>query len=208
MKTITADIDLHSADPIKITKPEPWLWQVLGKALANDPGFKFFFGDKFCEQILTEFMEVSVKGLLESGGSVFTSPDRKVVLVWRWYGAELPDHRKQQLFDLLGQDGTDRYLWFRAVTDVSIDAKTKAKTMRPQYIGVLPEAQGNGYGSHILRSTLNYFDKGGFITPFLVASTRRSAKLYGPLLGFYSYKEVFLGENNTSPMIIMKRNDS
>lgn len=198
--------DRHKPDPIKITNPEPWIWQVLGKSLAYDPGFRFFFGDTFSESKLIQFMEAAVKGALESGGSVFASPDRKVVLVWRWYGAELSDDRKQQMSNIFGQDGTERYIWFREATDIPIDPLKRANTMRPQYIGVLPDAQGQGYGSHILKWTLNYFDEQGYTTPFLVASTPRSAKLYGPLLGFHQYREVFLGEKGTESVIVMKRN--
>jgi len=199
-------IDQVHPDPIKNTTAEPWLWEVLAEGLMHDPGFRFFFGDKFSETKMVRFMEAAVRGALESGGAVFSSCDRKVVLVWRWYGQEMPAEYIQEIFHLLGTEGTKRYLWFREATDVPIEPAYRTSTMRPQYIGVLPDSQGRGYGSHILKWTLDYFDQQGFKIPFLVASTRRSAKLYGPLLGFDADKEVYLGLDGEAPaVVVMKR---
>lgn len=197
--------DIGSIPPVRIETPEPWQWKVLGTALANDPGFRFFFGTHFTVAGLTSFMEAAVKGALESGGSVFATPDEKAVLVWRWYGAQIPECYVAKMFSTLGIEGTKRYLDFRRATDVPIDPANLERTMRPNYIGVLPEVQCRGVGSYLLKSTLGFFDRQGFDTPFLVASTRRAAKLYGPLLGFYTERELFLGNDESSPMVIMRR---
>jgi GNAT superfamily N-acetyltransferase len=196
----------HEA-PVLMTHPEEWQWRVLYEALKTDPGFTFFFRDRLNEENLMRFFEAVVRGTLESGcGSVFASPDRRAVLVWRWFGAELPEERTQQMHSALGQEGVERYRWFRQATDVPVDPADRPMTMRPNYIGVLPGMQGRGYGSHLLKWTLEHFDRQGFITPFLVASTRRSAKLYGPLLGFYSYREVCVGPGGQEPaVVVMKR---
>lgn len=192
------------ADPIQITQPEPWQWRVLATALWDDPYLRFVFGNRRNEKNLLQFMEAYLRGSLESAGSVFISPDQHAVLIWSWYGEDFPDDRKQQMFEVLGKEGTERYLWFRRETDISIDPNERSRTMRPNLIGVLPQVQCRGYGSHLLKWTLNHFDRHGYSTPFLVASTKRSAKLYGPLLDFHAYKEVAL--NDTETVTVMKRN--
>ena len=199
--------NLEHPAPIRIVNPEPWQWEVLVEALWYDPGFRFFFGEHISKERFLQFMEAAVRGTLESGGVVFASPDQNAVLVWRWYGAELPENRKEQMYAALGKEGTERYLWFRETTDVPVREEDKINTMRPNYIGVLPDLQGRGYGSHLLRWTLDYFDRKGYRTPFLVASTKRSAKLYGPLLGFKTHREVVLGEQGKDAVVVMIRDD-
>lgn len=72
----------------------------------------------------------------------------------------------------------------------------------------LPECQGKGYGCHLFKRTLDHFDEQGFESPMILASTRRSAKLYGPLLGFHIHKEVFAPGVDAIPAgVFMKRNE-
>ena len=197
---------LYYPEPIQITTPQPWQWHVLATAFWNDPGFRFYFGERRTEKNYRQFMEAIVKGTLESGGSIFANPDKSAVIVWRWHGAELPEDRKQQMFDALGPEGSKRYLWIRQAADMTIPPGERKHTMQPNYVGVLPDMQCKGYGSYLIKWTLNHFDKLGFTTPFLVASTPRSAKLYGPLIGFHVDYKVPLGENNPEFILVMKRN--
>jgi GNAT superfamily N-acetyltransferase len=198
------------SDPIKITQPEPWQWDVLAKAFLNDPVLNFWIGEKTNEKVLNEFFEAVVKDALESGGAVFSSPDRKVVIVWTRHGYSLeePGEWKKRWYDILDPEGVKRYYWLYEAGEVSIDADRIQRSMLPDYMGVLPDSQGRGYGSHILKWTLSYFDELGYETPFLLASTKRSAKLYGPLIGFHSHKEISMELFGTTfPAIFMKRNE-
>ncbi|MDM8173595.1 MULTISPECIES: GNAT family N-acetyltransferase [Olivibacter] len=196
-------------DPIQIKSPEPWQWNVLAKAFLNDPVLKFWIGEKTNEAVLRDFFEAVVKDALESGGAVFSSPDQQVVLVWTWHGYSLqePGEWKKRWYEILDPEGVKRYYELYRAGDVEIDSAKLKGCMLPDYMGVLPQSQGRGYGSHILKWTLNHYDKLGYETPFLLASTRRSAKLYGPLVGFHIHKEVLLDNSENAPVaVFMKRN--
>jgi len=182
--------------PIRITQPEPWQWEVLAKAFLNDDVLNFWIGEECNEAVLRDFFEALIKDTLQSGGAVFTSPDHKVVLIWTrlGYGLEAPNEWKQQWHRLLNPEGVKRYSWLYDAGNMSLDPARQIKSMLPDYMGVLPEAQGRGYGSHLLKWTLDYFDELGYETPFLLASSRRSAKLYAPLLDFSVHQVVVLDE--------------
>lgn len=199
---------IHDTEaPLLITHPEEWQWRVLYESLKTDIVLAYSFGERFNKECLMQFFEAVIRGTLESGcGSVFASPDRQAVMIWRWFGAELPEERKQQMHAALGPEGVERYQWFRRVTDEPVASADGPLTMRPNYLGVHPDAQGRGHGSQIIKWTLRHFDQRGFSTPFLVASTRRAAKLYGPLMGFYPDREVSIrsGEQETA-VVVMKR---
>ncbi|WP_026632651.1 N-acetyltransferase [Dyadobacter alkalitolerans] len=195
--------------PVRITQPEPWQWNVLAKAFLPDPTLNFWLGETISEQMLQDFFEAVVKDTLASGGWIFSSPDRQVVFVWtrHAYSQERPTEWKKKWYKILGDEGVGRYKWLYQVGDVEIDASKLERSMLPDYMGVLPESQGLGYGSHIFKWTVNYFDSLGYETPFILASTRRSAKLYGPLLGYYIHKEVLASEADEIPVgVFMKRN--
>lgn len=178
------------ADPIKITQAEPWQWEILAEAFLNDPTLNFWLGEKTSMASLCEFFEAVIKDTLDSGGAVFSSPDQKVVIVWtrhEYTYLESPGKWKQRWYEILDPEGVKRYKWTYATGDVEIDPSRIRNSMLPDYIGVKSGTQGRGYGSHILKWTLNYFDQLGFESPYLLASTRRSAKLYGPLMGIRKY---------------------
>jgi len=192
------------ATPIKITNPEPWQWDVLAKAFLNDDVMNFWVGKKCNEQVLKDFFEAVIRDTLESGGAVFASSDKKVVLTWKRLESDLEvaNKWKDQWYKLLDAEGVERYNWLYGAGDLSIDPADYKKYMIPDYMGVLPEAQCLGYGSHILKWTLNYFDELGYQIPFLVASSRRSAKLYGPLIGFRIHKEVMLFDDQPDQVAV------
>jgi GNAT superfamily N-acetyltransferase len=197
------------ADPIIITQPEPWQWEVLATAFLNDRFIKFIFGGKPTETRLQQYFEAVIHDTLNSGGGVFSSPDRQVVLVWTWLGSshEGTDKWKQRWHEVLGPESEKRYNLLYEVGEMTFDPTRLENTMFPDLIGVLPGSQRRGYGSHILKWTLDYYDKLGYETPFLFASSKRSAKLYGPLMGFHSYKEILLGEgDDAAEGVFMKRN--
>lgn len=195
--------------PIRITQPEPWQWEVLATAFLNDDVIRFWFGEKCNEALLSDFFEAVIRDTLQSGGAVFASPDHKAVLIWTrlGYGLEAPNEWKQQWYRLLGPEGIKRYNWLYDAGNVSLDPARQMKCMLPDYMGVLPEAQGLGYGSRLLKWTFNYFEELGYEIPFLLPSSRRSAKLYAPLLDFSIHQVVTLDEAAPEKVaIFMTRN--
>jgi GNAT superfamily N-acetyltransferase len=198
------------ADPIQIKVAESWQWEILAKAFLHDPVLNFWLGEKTDELMLQNFFEAVIKDTLSSGGAVFCSPDRKVVLVWtrHEYSLEPPTQWKQRWYEILGSQGVERYYWLYEAGDVYLDTDQRRVSMLPDYIGVTDDAQGKGYASHILKWTLEHYDKLGFQIPFLLASTRRSAKLYAPLMGFHVHREVLLSDDDDAPAaVFMKRNN-
>lgn len=201
---LSAKGELH--DPIVITHPEPWQWEVLAKGFLPDPVLNFWLGEKTDLTLLENFFEAVVKDTLISGGGVFASPDHKVVIVWTWHGGEANEWKKKWK-EILGPEGVKRYNSVYNDGDVLLDSDTKKNSMLPDYISVLPEAQGQGYGTHILKWTLNHYDELGFETPHILASTRRSAKLYAAMWGFHNHKVVQIVEGDEDAAIFMKRDE-
>lgn len=193
--------------PVRMTRTESWMSDVLAEAFATDPAFRFWFGKRLNKRNLEKFFKAILEGMLESGGAIFAMPDQKAVVGWRWYGADFSEERQQQIFNALGAEGTKRYLWLGEATTIPIDPKERDNIMRPQYIGVRQGVRCHGIGSHLLTSTFNYFKVHGFSIPYIVASTRRSAKLYDPLLDYYVSKEVFMADNDKEPVLVMKRKE-
>ncbi|MGS2762878.1 hypothetical protein [Sinomicrobium sp. M5D2P9] len=125
------------------------------------------------------------------------------------YALEPPTKYKKQWYDILEPEGVKRYQWLYEAGDIPLDPEQRKKSMLPDYMGVLPEVQGQGYGSLLSKWTLNHFEERGFDIPFLLASTRRSSKLYAPILGFQVHKEVYAQESDVIPAgVFMKRNRS
>jgi GNAT superfamily N-acetyltransferase len=75
----------------------------------------------------------------------------------------------------------------------------------PQYyvlvVGVVPELQGRGLGSALMRPTLDHCDEVG-LPAYLEASSERSAALY-ERLGFRCHRELRLG--GSPPLRLMTR---
>jgi GNAT superfamily N-acetyltransferase len=200
---------VQHADPIIITKPEPWQWDILAKAFLNDPTLNFWLGEKTSEQTLSDYFEAMIKDTLVSGGAVFASPDQKAVLIWTWLGRDPEDSNefKKKWHDVLDPDGVKRYYWLYDEGELDLDPDTLERSFEPAYMGVHPDSQGKGYGGHLLKSSLNYFEERGYEAPYILASTRRSAKLYCPLVGFHHHKEVFAAESDSEPVAVyLKRN--
>nr|WP_315031711.1 GNAT family N-acetyltransferase [uncultured Chryseobacterium sp.] len=189
-------------DPILCTEPEIWQWEVLTKAFLGDPTISFWFKGKEKESELMSFFEGIVKEAFTTGGTVFGSTDQKAVIVWTWLGndKEAANPFKKQWHNALGSDGVKRYHWLYDQGDVALEKGHAQRSMEPAYIAVLPEFQGKGYGSHIFKWSFDHVIGKGYDAPFILASSRRSAKLYCPLLGFYAHKEVF-GDNDTEQPI-------
>lgn len=198
-------------EPIIITTPESWQWDILAKAFLNDPTLNFWLGEKTNEESLSKYFEAIVRDTLISGGTVFASPDQKAVFVWTWLGRDADDTNefKENWYDVLDPEGVKRYYWLYEAGDLELDPDKIKKSMEPAYLAVHPDAQGKGYGGHIFKWILDYFDEKGYETPFILASTRRSAKLYCPLLGFHHHKEVFAegsGPESEPVAVYLKRN--
>ncbi|HEY8915622.1 MAG TPA: GNAT family N-acetyltransferase [Chitinophaga sp.] len=202
-------VKTQPGDPVRITTPEPWTWEVLAKAFLPDPTLNFWLGKKTNEKVLRDFFEEVVKDTLSSGGEVFGSPDHKAVLVWTrlGYTLEPPTEWKQRWYDVLDPEGVKRYYWLYEAGELGLDEDQLKRSMLPDYGAVLPESQGRGYMSHLLKWTVNYYEEQGYDVPFILASTRRSAKLYCPLVGFHLHKEVFVPEFGEIPVgVFLKRN--
>ncbi|WP_159478229.1 GNAT family N-acetyltransferase [Dyadobacter sp. 3J3] len=211
MKTFDNSISkkMDYPTPIRISQAEPWQWNLLAKAFLNDPTLNFWLGKKTNEKVLQDFFEAVIKDTLASDGAVFCSPDQKVILIWtrHAYSKETPSEWKQRWHQVLESEGVKRYYWLYEASGLQIDEDKLDKSMLPDYIAVSPESQGVGYGSYILKWTLDHFESLGYEVPFLLASTRRSAKLYGPLLGFHFHKEILTPESSDIPAgVFMKRN--
>jgi GNAT superfamily N-acetyltransferase len=194
-------------DPIKATQPEPWQWDVLAKAFLKDPVLNFWLGEKTNEAVLQDFFEAVVRDTFSSGGAVYSSPDRKIVLIWTRHGYSLEESGewKKRWYDILDPEGVKRYYWLYEMGNVEIDPVKRNKSMLPDYLAALPEVRGNGYAIHLTRWTIKYFEDIGYEVPFLLASTRRNATLYGRYLGFKAHKEVLL-EGYDDAAVFMKRN--
>lgn len=195
-------------DPIVYTQPEPFHWEVLSKAFITDPTINFWFDGKIDEKQLSDFFEAVVHDVLISGGKVFSTQDKKAVFVWAFLGNDPQDTNeyKKKWQEILGKEGLRRYYWLYEAGEITFDETKIKKSVEPAYLAVLPGAQGLGYGSHIFKWSLDYFDKLGFYTPFILASTQRSAKLYCPLLGFEVHKEVFIDKDDKEPIgVFLKR---
>jgi len=195
-------------EPIIITEPEPWVWNVLAKAFLNDLTLNFWLGEKTNEESLKDFFEAVIRDVLKSGGTVFSSPNRQVVFIWSWIGRDATDsnEHKARWYEVLEPEGVKRYYWSYEAGDLALDPEKINKSMEPAYLGVHPDLQGKGYGSHIFKWTLNYFEKQGYDVPYILASSRRAAKLYCPLLGFFIHKEVFAAESDSEPIgVFLKR---
>lgn len=198
------------ADPIQFTEPEPWQWEVLAKAFVPDPTLNFWLGEKTNEKVLSDFFEAVVKDTFKSGGTVFGSPDRQAILIWTRfeYGLEPATEWKQRWYDVLDPEGVKRYYWLYEAGELGLDEARLRRSMLPDYMAVRPGSQGRGYGSRLLKYTVNYFEEKGFDVPIILASTRRSAKLYCPLVGFHVHKEVFAPEFGEEPVgVFLKRNE-
>lgn len=200
----------HLSGLIRISKPEPWQWEVLAKAFLHDPTLNFWLGEKTNEKVLSDFFKAVVKDTLNAGGAVFSSSDRQAVIVWTrlGYGLEPANEWKKRWYDVLDPEGVKRYYWLYEAGELGLDADQLKKGMLPDYIAVMPGLQGRGYGSHLLKWTMNYYEEQGYDIPFMLASTRRSAKLYCPLGGFHLHKEVFAREGDEVPVgVFLKRNE-
>jgi len=198
------------AEPIKIITPEAWQWEVLATAFYGDQVMKFWLGNEASKDQYLAFFEAVVKDTLDSGGAVFASPDKQVVLVWTAlrYTLEEPGPWKRKWYEVLGPEGLKRYNSLYEAGDLGIKPEHLKNSMLPDYMGVMPETQGLGYGSHILKWTFDYYQKQNYEIPFLIASTRRSAKLYGPLINLYIHKEVFLTDVEEDGVAVFMKHNS
>ncbi|PKF75318.1 GNAT family N-acetyltransferase [Chryseobacterium sp. PMSZPI] len=205
--TETLPSKLKFDNPVKVTKPEPWQWKLLAKAFLHDQVTRFLFGENVDETILENFFESIVKDTLISGGEIFCSPDQKAILVWTWLGndSQTSNEFKRQVYEILGTEGTNRYHWLYEEGDIQLDMTKAQKSMEPAFVAVHPEKQGQGYGGHIFKWTLEYFDKKGYYSPYILASSKRSAKLYCSLLGYYAHKEIFIPKEDEPIAILLKR---
>lgn len=198
------------AEPIKIITPETWQWEVLATAFYGDQVMKFWLGDEATKDQYLAFFEAVVKDTLDSGGEIFASPDKQVVLVWTAlrYTLEEPGQWKKKWYEVLGPEGVKRYNSLYEAGNLEIGTDRLKNSMLPDYMGVIPESQGLGYGSHILKWTYDYYQKQNYEIPFLIASTRRSAKLYGPLIDLYVHKEVFLTDIEEDGVAVFMKHNS
>ena len=197
-------------EPIRVMRAESWQWEVLAKAFLTDDILNYWLGEKTDENVLKDFFEAVIKDALTSKGFIFSIPDQSVVFIWmrHAYNLEPPGEWKKRWYGILGPEGLKRYYSLYEAGDMQIDPALLEKSMLPEYIGILPASQSLGYGSYIGKWAFNYFDERGYESPYILASSRRAAKHYCPLLGFHVHKEVLLTEGEDGPAaIFLKRNE-
>jgi ribosomal protein S18 acetylase RimI-like enzyme len=172
---------------------------VLAEAFYEDPVLSWLLPDQRSREArLRRFFAIELRYLGLPHGHVWTTEDlsgtaislpasawhpplRAVLLEGRLFGAQLPRATRLQL-------ATDRrhlrepHHYFRD-------------------IGVLPEAQGRGLGSALMRPTLERCDREG-LPAYLEASSERSAALY-ERLGFRVTEELRIG--GSPPLWLMLR---
>jgi hypothetical protein len=201
------ELILHKGEfpePVVITRPEPWLWEVLAKAFLNDPVLDSGFGERPGETKLRNYFEAVIHDALHTGGAVFCSPDRQAVLVWSWLGrsSEVAGEWKQRWFDVLGPVGLKRYYGLYEAGDIPLDPEQCKKSILPDFITMLPEAHGDGYEGYMLRWTHDYFERCGYGTSFIVASTRRHAELSYPLTELHAPRDESPGEGEEAAVFL------
>ncbi|ROI02054.1 MULTISPECIES: GNAT family N-acetyltransferase [unclassified Chryseobacterium] len=195
-------------EPVLVTHPEPWQWELLAKAFLNDPTLNYWFGGNADESSLSDFFEAVIKDCLSSGGKVFSSPDQKAIIVWTSTvrGSDSTNEFKKRWQEVLGPEGVKRYYWVYETGYVDFNPHDYNKIMEPEYLAVYPGYQRSGYGGHLIKWSYDYFEKEGYDkTPYILPSTRGSAKLYGPLLGYHIVKEIFADGKLVA--LSMKRNE-
>ncbi|WP_146624509.1 hypothetical protein [Larkinella arboricola] len=194
-------------DPIKLTQPEPWQWEVLATGFLHDPTMNFWLGERASLDSFRDYFEAVVKDTFASGGDVFSTPDRDVVLVCTWLGAnqQEPSEWKKRWYDVLGPEGVKRYNWLYDAGEVNLSPEQLQNSMLPDYLARLPDSKGAGSGSHLAGWAIDYYLKLGYDVPFIIASTPQAARLYCRDWGFYIHKNVFL-ENSSVPIgVFIKR---
>lgn len=172
----TADHELRRASAEDVDR----LKAILAAAFYEDPIMSWMMPDEDGrDRRLRRFFEIELSQVALVHGAVWTSTDLSGAAMSSAPGSwKLPPHA-------LIAEGQNFGSWLPRASDL-LAAMYRHHPSRPHYyfrdIGVLPEKQGQGLGSALMRPTLERCDREG-LPAYLEASTERSAALY-ERLGF------------------------
>jgi GNAT superfamily N-acetyltransferase len=184
----TADHALRRASAEDVDR----LKAVLAAAFYEDPIMGWMMPDEDSrDRRLRRFFEIELSHVALVHGAVWTSTDLGGAAMSSAPGSwKLP----QRALLLEGQNFGS---WLSRATDL-LAAMYRRHPSRPHYyfrdIGVLPERQGQGLGSALMRPTLERCDREG-LPAYLEASTERSAALYERLGFQYTGEELRVGDS-------------
>ena len=177
--TMTATIPVTQARPA--TPAElPRLGHVLARAFADDPVAHWFFPDasKRRGQLPRFFGDLFLARLALGRDEIYTDPGLRGIASWTPPG--LGHTSTAELLGLLPRMAALWGRWLpRALRGLSfMEAHFPAEPhWHLPFLGVAPEAQGQGVGSALMRPMLDRADREG--TPaYLEASTTRNRDLY------------------------------
>jgi GNAT superfamily N-acetyltransferase len=179
------------------------LTQALAAAFFDDPVLGWLMPDERSRpRRLRKFFELDLRQMAFARGSVWTTEERNAACLVMPPGAwQLPP-----LVALAHTGGFARAFGRRLPTATLLQALMELRHPRaPHYyvlvVGVVPELQGRGLGSALMRPTLDHCDAVG-LPAYLEASSERSAALY-ERLGFKVTRELRLG--SSPPLRLMTR---
>lgn len=177
----------------------PHLKRVYAEAFYDDPIIEWMIPDEQSRrQRLQRFFAIELRHVALPRGAIWTSTDLSGAAMSTAPGAWRLTLRAFLL------EGTTFGRWQHRAGRLAV-AMHRRHPRQPSYhfrdIGVLPENQGRGLGSALMRPTLDRCDREG-MPAFLEASSERSASLYGRL-GFQLIDELRVA--GSPPLRLMLR---
>jgi GNAT superfamily N-acetyltransferase len=168
-------------DPIiKVQKPDlKLLSSVLAKTFFDDPVSCYYFPiEENRETALKKFFYIHMAKLYFKFGNVFCNESKTGVAIWSPPGAKTDDLRST--ISLLPMATILRGRTIKALKAVIYLEKKHPKSPPHYYLatlGVLPEEQGKGYGSQLLRPILELCDQ-QMIPAYLESSKEKNLPFY------------------------------
>jgi len=182
---------------------EPQLRDALARAFYDDPVLSWLMPDERHRlRRLRKFFELDLRQMAFARGTVWCNAERTGACLVMPPGAwQLPPR-----VAIRQAPGFLQAFGRRLPTALALQTLMEMRHLRKPHhyvlaVGVIPERQGSGVGSALMRPTLDQCDATG-LPAYLEASSERSAALY-ERLGFACHRELRLG--SSPPLRLMTR---
>ncbi len=156
-----------------------FLSEVLSKAFFDDPVAQYFFPSDINRSVgLAKFFGIQMAKLYYRFGHVYTNQDKNGVAIWSPPGAKTDDLKS--ILALLPLAAILKGRTIRALKAITYLDKKHPKTPSHYYLatlGVLPELQGKGYGSDLLKPVLEECDR-NIVPAYLESSKDKNVPFY------------------------------
>ncbi len=172
--------------------------KILAESFMDDPGFQFIFGEnenKF--PALKDFFELFIPDIIERG-EIIIAPEDQGACLWYPESVEIFNEQFEQIlvdiastvYHFAGEESGKR---FEHLIHTMGEKEPERSHCEVFFIGLKPEARGQGIGKNLIKPVLDYTDTKQ-LGCYLVSSNSRNISFY-ERHGFQKYCPIKISDS-------------